>query len=91
MGVLDVINQLLKKKTTGTEKKKIFHEKIISNCFFGMANKEVEKALEQNTTAMTGKIRDAVSNYITTFRSMIFLPLRKYTKTLMYSNQTQMF
>lgn len=62
MGVLLKINNkltaLIKKNKTISLK---LYDRIITNCFFGLSNKEIEKPLEHNPWSMVGRIRDAVN------------------------------
>ena len=61
MFILDKINNNLKKLIASfdSDKKQLWH-RILSNCYYGMANKEVIKTLEHNPLALVGKIKDAI-------------------------------
>lgn len=55
MVALDAINFELQEKITKFKTEKVgLYNRIISNCYFGMANKELIKQLQSNPVAMVG-------------------------------------
>nr|CAD97691.1 nd6 protein [Paramecium tetraurelia] len=66
MVALDAINFELQEKITKFKTEKVgLYNRIISNCYFGMANKELIKQLQSNPVAMVGQIKDAIKQVST--------------------------